>query len=174
MSGSVMAAAQVVENLKSGAIAPVLPANESQARVLIDLTPDVQREVWQQVVSTAPNGKITAKHIKGIVEQHTDKLSSPKPTRSRSLADSASETPTVAACQQCEVYRQEIAGLHACINELEAQLASSRPPIASDDDIRNLLEEGKTTRQIIEVLRVNDRRITRLRRQVKLNVSGTA
>ena len=58
-------AAQVVKNL--GTIVPVLPATESQARILAGLQPDIQREVWQQAVATAPDGKVTAAHVERTV-----------------------------------------------------------------------------------------------------------
>jgi hypothetical protein len=74
----------------------------------------VQKEVWQEVVNSAPNGKITAKHIKGIIEQYTEqrKLPSPKSKPKRVIPE----------CQQCQAYREEIAGLHARIAELEEEV----------------------------------------------------
>lgn len=53
-----IASAEVVENL--GTIVPKLPATESQARPLAALPPAQQREAWERVLETAPNGKITA------------------------------------------------------------------------------------------------------------------
>src|SRR5258707_1813864 len=40
-----------------------LPTNEGQARPLIGLEPPQQRDVWQEAVETAPNGKLTAAHV---------------------------------------------------------------------------------------------------------------
>lgn len=53
-------AATVAENLL-----PMgnIPASERQARELAGLEAERQREVWQQAVETAPNGKVTAAHI---------------------------------------------------------------------------------------------------------------
>jgi hypothetical protein len=45
----------------------VIPATESQARILAPLTPDEQRAVWQEAVDTAPNGHVTAAHVASIV-----------------------------------------------------------------------------------------------------------
>lgn len=56
-----MDAADVVQNLSP--IGDMLPATESQARPLAALAPDEQREVWREVVQTAPETGITAKHI---------------------------------------------------------------------------------------------------------------
>ncbi len=44
-----------------------LPKNESQARALAGLSPEDQREVWQQAIETAPEGKITAAHVRKTV-----------------------------------------------------------------------------------------------------------
>jgi hypothetical protein len=59
-----MDAASVVANLAE------LPApdNESQVRVLVSLTPEQQRLVWKVAVETAPDGKVTAAHVKSLVE----------------------------------------------------------------------------------------------------------
>jgi hypothetical protein len=61
-----MDAAQVVRNLESSTIVE-LPANESQARELTSLEPEAQRLGWQIVEDTAPDGKITAAHVKSVV-----------------------------------------------------------------------------------------------------------
>ena len=41
---------------------------ERQARPLVSLPPDAQREVWQVAVETAPGGKVTAAHVQATVE----------------------------------------------------------------------------------------------------------
>lgn len=56
-------AAKALTNLKSSTIVE-LPANEAQARELTQFTPDEQRAVWQMAVETAPNGKVTAAHVR--------------------------------------------------------------------------------------------------------------
>lgn len=43
-----------------------IPMNEAQARELSGLKPDELRAVWTVVKETAPNGKITAPHIKSV------------------------------------------------------------------------------------------------------------
>lgn len=65
-----IAAAEVAGNLQTGTIVPVLPTTESQARPLTSLPADTQREVWQRAVETAPNGKITARHVEQTVVEY--------------------------------------------------------------------------------------------------------
>ncbi len=63
-----IAASNVVNNLIQGTIVPkILPANEAQARHLTKLSPDSQRKAWTIVLETAPEGKITEKHVKKVV-----------------------------------------------------------------------------------------------------------
>lgn len=70
-----MDAAEVVENLKSSTIVELssgplpLPLNEAQARPLARLGVDMQRQVWQKAVETAPQGRITARHIETVVRE---------------------------------------------------------------------------------------------------------
>jgi flagellar motility protein MotE (MotC chaperone) len=59
-------ASAVVDNL--GTIVPT-PTNEAQARPLTHLEPDQQREAYQKAVETAPEGKVTAKHIEETVRE---------------------------------------------------------------------------------------------------------
>ncbi|MBF2067511.1 MAG: hypothetical protein IGS39_24305 [Calothrix sp. C42_A2020_038] len=61
-------AAAVYENVNRSS--QILPANERQARPLTVLTPSEQQKVWEQVVSTAPNSKITATHITQVVRAY--------------------------------------------------------------------------------------------------------
>ena len=61
-----MDAAQVNRNLST--IVDKLPSSESQARPLARLAePEQQREVWQRAVDTAPEGIVTAAHVKKTV-----------------------------------------------------------------------------------------------------------
>lgn len=48
---------------------PLLPQNEGQARALVGLTPEEQRQVWKEAVETAPEGKVTAAHVRKTVRQ---------------------------------------------------------------------------------------------------------
>ncbi len=61
-----MDAAEVVENVRNCA---QIPTNEAQARPLSSLSPEKQIEAWQQVLETAPQGRITAAHVQAIVDR---------------------------------------------------------------------------------------------------------
>lgn len=47
----------------------ILPANEAQARLLARLQPEQQAPAWQRAIETAPEGKITAAHVRRVVEE---------------------------------------------------------------------------------------------------------
>ena len=64
-----MAAAEIVAGIESVTNVTLLPATESQARPLARLAPDEQIAAWQEAVETAPNGKVTAAHVVGVVER---------------------------------------------------------------------------------------------------------
>ena len=53
--------AEVVKNLSP--IGLTLPTTETQARPLVGLPPETQREVWQEVLASAPDGRITAQKV---------------------------------------------------------------------------------------------------------------
>lgn len=78
-----MDAAEVVENLKSSTIVELssgplpLPLNEAQARPLARLGVDMQRQVWQKAVETAPQGRITARHIETVVQEFEEAQAEP-------------------------------------------------------------------------------------------------
>jgi glutamate synthase domain-containing protein 3 len=53
--------------IKLGPMGPILPESERQARPLTSLEPEIQKEVWKEVVET--HGKnITAAKVQEIVE----------------------------------------------------------------------------------------------------------
>ena len=80
-----MDASAVVEHLLP--IGSTLPVNEAQARPLTSLPPEQQREVWQEVVGTAPPSGITAKHVQATVKRvkatgtTPPKTTTPKPLK---------------------------------------------------------------------------------------------
>jgi hypothetical protein len=51
---------EVVENL--GSVDPI-PISERAVRPLTSLPSDLQREVYQRAIDTAPEGKVTARHV---------------------------------------------------------------------------------------------------------------
>jgi hypothetical protein len=54
-------AAKVIDNVRNCA---QIPTTESQARELAFLNPEEQRKVWEQAIEMAPDGHITAAHIR--------------------------------------------------------------------------------------------------------------
>ena len=77
-ANQLIASADVVANLAEMTTIVVKPTTESQARALTKLEPEKQRTVWKDVVETAPKGKVTAKHVQAVVEQHKEPAK-PKP-----------------------------------------------------------------------------------------------
>jgi hypothetical protein len=71
----IMEAAQVVEDVKSFSH---LPANDFQARELGKAPPEKRAEAWQRAVDTAPDGGITAQHVRNTVRPYVGDLY-PKP-----------------------------------------------------------------------------------------------
>lgn len=63
-------AANITDNLKSDP-GVTLPQFEKHARPLKNLEPEEQREVWAEIVDTAPEGKITSKFVEEVVERKT-------------------------------------------------------------------------------------------------------
>ena len=57
-ANKLIASTEAVLNL--GTIVPILPKTESQARPLTSLEPEEQVEAWKRVITSTPEGKITA------------------------------------------------------------------------------------------------------------------
>jgi hypothetical protein len=70
-------AASVVSNVSNWT--QEIPHTESQARPLTSLDPDDQREAWSRAVETAPNGKVTADHVKQTVDEMFPRVERPAP-----------------------------------------------------------------------------------------------
>ncbi len=66
-----IAAAETVQNLVPMG---TTPDNERQARPLAGLPPDEQASAWQEAVETAPDGKVTAKHVQEVVDRRTGEV----------------------------------------------------------------------------------------------------
>jgi phage N-6-adenine-methyltransferase len=62
-----MDSAEVVKNLSP--IGDILPINIEQTRPLAGLSPELQRDIWQEAIETAPNGKVTGVHVQEVVER---------------------------------------------------------------------------------------------------------
>jgi hypothetical protein len=69
-------AARVIENVNNcsqkngGEVIEMVPMNEAQARPLTGLRPEQQIVVWRAAVESAPNGKISASHVKKVVKEY--------------------------------------------------------------------------------------------------------
>lgn len=61
---------KVIENLTP---IGVKPENLEQTRPLAKLHAKEQKEVWQEAVETAPEGKVTAKHVESVVAKTLNK-----------------------------------------------------------------------------------------------------
>ena len=72
-----LAAKEVADNVR-----PIgrIPDHESQARPMVGLPPETQREVWQEAVESADDGKITAERVAEIAEPHKVEPPAPEPT----------------------------------------------------------------------------------------------
>jgi hypothetical protein len=67
-ANQLIAASEVADNLTTFVAKPV---NEAQVRPLTRIKdPEEQREIYQKAVETAPEGKVTAKHIEETVQEY--------------------------------------------------------------------------------------------------------
>lgn len=72
------------------------PTTESQTRPLTKLSPTLQREAWQKAVETAPKGKVTARHVQGVVaeiEGKREKTTVHEPENDNTEADTQKPKP---------------------------------------------------------------------------------
>jgi hypothetical protein len=86
-----------------------LPLNEAQARVLAPLTPDQQVEVWKTALETAPNGRITAAHIKKTARQFTGNAVIKAAKRARAASDNERMHPAFRDAYQAMLDQVSIA-----------------------------------------------------------------
>lgn len=56
-----------------------LPATESQARPITKLPREEWAPAWEEVLGTAPNGRITASHVAAVVQDRLERLSGNRP-----------------------------------------------------------------------------------------------
>jgi hypothetical protein len=82
-----------------GALGPMGPSNERQARELAPLLrtdPESIPEVWREAIETAPNGQVTAAHVAEVVERHARPVPEPesRPMRETPLLRFSQDLPT--------------------------------------------------------------------------------
>jgi hypothetical protein len=148
-----MEASAVVENVS--AVADIAPANEAQARPLTTLPAEQQREVWQEVVDTAPPSGITATHVQETVNRVKGK---PTRTPQPKLRAHKSPEPQPAEQKALEWYEQLFDGL----KDLNALLKS-------------LIEtNGGVTVQLPELDSYRQGRLLEFSRDMALKLSGMA
>lgn len=120
-----MDAAEVVENLKSSTIVELsggslpLPLNEAQARPLARLGVDMQRQVWQKAVETAPQGRITARHIETVVREF----------------ESAQAEPDTFTCPRCGHRAVQLNEGVICLNDACQASWTTRPEFEAEAGI---------------------------------------
>jgi len=61
--------AEVVDNVRICGQIGQAPANEAQVRPLVKLSPENQVAAWREVLDTAPDGRVTAKHVSKVVRE---------------------------------------------------------------------------------------------------------
>lgn len=69
----------VIQISPMGETAEIGKIPERHLRPLASLPTDEQRCVWEEVVRTAPNGKITTKHVQAIVDRQKKSGAAPAP-----------------------------------------------------------------------------------------------
>lgn len=154
-----IASAQVVAAVES--VTTVTPANEAQTRPLASLEPEQQREVWKEAVETAPEGKVSAKHVAQTVERVTRPLFIDKPASPPPIPINRANvvTDTIAAAK-AEYRNSEEGRLLAYIGSLPPV-----PAAVSDATIGGLHISG------LEILRIQAAFINRaIAQREKVNV----
>jgi hypothetical protein len=63
-----IAAAGVAEALLP--MGNIQPGNERQARPLVGYVAELQRELWQRAIDTAPEGRLTTGHVQAVVDEY--------------------------------------------------------------------------------------------------------
>lgn len=123
-------AASVLENLRPIGLTPT---TESQARPLAALPAEQQREAWAEAVETAPDGKVTARHVAKVVAQRNMKTC--RQCGKQWLAD-------LGCCPYCDMTPD------ARIAGLEAQAKREREAFVDNAPLAALAKElGKTPKE---------------------------
>lgn len=62
--------AKVAQNIAEDLRQLPPPSNKEQVRPLIGLPPEHQREAWKEAIDTAPDGRLTGKHVANVAERY--------------------------------------------------------------------------------------------------------
>jgi len=86
-----MDSAKVLDNLQSSPIGELLPTNEAQARPLSSLEPEEQIEAWKRVITSTPEGKVTAAVVlKAVKEVEQERREERRQERIENIAEMVS------------------------------------------------------------------------------------
>jgi hypothetical protein len=112
--------AEVIEDL--GPVSVKLPETERQARPLAKLPREERKAAWKEAVETAPEGKVTTKHVEKVAA----KAIPPKPRPAPKPAPVVPEPPS----EPADIAAQRAAGI---IPEGVAVLVEEPAPISHQD-----------------------------------------
>ena len=136
-------ASGVITNLlpigNTGEVTLPMPMNEAQARPLAKLMPELQREAWAKAVESAPDGKVTAKHVETIVKAIAPPdpdLSSGGATVLNSTLEAKRKRSASNGPQELLTPPQYIDAVREVLGEIDLDPASS--------DLANLTIQAKT------------------------------
>lgn len=111
-SDRLIGAARVVDVVTP--IGGTLPATESQARPLTKLPPKKQISAWTEVVGTAPEGRVTARHVEAIVRKMLPEETVLDSGRRR-------KTPDNTVCVSYGRYRELLSDLRLFLKDIHKQ-----------------------------------------------------
>jgi len=128
--------AETIDNIKNVPIG-TLPTTESQARPLVRLEPEKQREAWREAVETAPEGKITAAHVNKVVKRYRlegagetiEKTGAEKVEPEGDLPDDGLKLCDKAIAQMAKIHKMDIYREKA-FDQMQAWLDENRLPTA--------------------------------------------
>ena len=132
-----MNSSKVIDNLENCAIAQVLPQNESQARPLTKLEPELQAEAWQKTVEQHGEN-ITQKKVEEVVKEFVPINNELK---------QAKKEPMFAASSQEELLKKakEVAKERAAEKRQKIDEKGSTPDVPQEDKLLiEKIDKGET------------------------------
>jgi hypothetical protein len=135
----IMAAAKAMGNLLP--VEGRLPDREWQVRPLAKLRPEQQQQAWERAVRTAPNGKVTGKHVEKVVKEMNAAEPLPVPETGIELALAGPLVNRFVCGDLAEVIGTVPAG--SCDLLLILNLPGSTPAAAAEN-LTNILAAAQT------------------------------